>query len=272
ANHLKNNRSIFMKQIIATIFLVFFEIGFIKSQDIPILEPVLGFELDFNNESVSKFQSDAAFKDCRELFKKIDREGRSGTNDYTLEEQKILFYCDETKDNIWQIEGSGCSWYCGGGPKEVSASSYLKSQGTNSYDPKNAHDLNYKNAWIEGVDGYGIGEYLLYTFEGASPRINEIIVINGYVKSKAAWENNSRVKKLKVYIDNKPYAILSLKDMRCSQSFKIEPIGNSNRTDIDALKMKPDWTLKFEILEVYEGLKYDDVAISEIYFSGLDVH
>ena len=30
--------------------------------------------------------------------------------------------------------------------------------------------------------------------------------------------------------------------------------------------------MKFEILDVYKGLKYDDVAISEIYFDGLDVH
>lgn len=38
------------------------------------------------------------------------------------------------------------------------------------------------------------------------------------------------------------------------------------------LKAKPDWTLKFEILDIYKGLKYDDVVISEIYFDGLDVH
>lgn len=156
--------------------------------------------------------------------------------------------------------------------KEVSASSFLKSQGTNNYEPKNAHDLNYKNVWVEGVNGYGIGEYLLYTFGGASPRINEIIVVNGYVKSKTAWENNSRVKMLKLYIDDKPYAILNLKDIRGSQSFKIEPIGNSDRENWDVLKTKPDWTLKFEILDVYNGLKYDDVVISEIYFDGLDVH
>jgi len=132
--------------------------------------------------------------------------------------------------------------------------------------------LNYKNAWVEGADGYGIGEYLLYTFGGASPRINEIIVVNGYVKNKTAWENNSRVKKLKVYIDDKPYAILNLKDIIGSQSYKVEPIGNSDRKDWNVLKTKPDWTLKFEILDVYKGLKYDDVVISEIYFDGLDVH
>jgi len=30
--------------------------------------------------------------------------------------------------------------------------------------------------------------------------------------------------------------------------------------------------MKFEILEVFKGDKYDDTAISEIYFDGIDVH
>lgn len=32
------------------------------------------------------------------------------------------------------------------------------------------------------------------------------------------------------------------------------------------------WTLKFEMLEVYPGKKYDDTVISEIYFDGIDVY
>jgi len=34
----------------------------------------------------------------------------------------------------------------------------------------------------------------------------------------------------------------------------------------------PWWTMKFEIIEVYKGTKYDDTAITEIYFDGIDVH
>ena len=118
----------------------------------------------------------------------------------------------------------------------------------------------------------GLENIFYIRLEERPPRINEIIVVNGYVKNKTAWENNSRVKKLKVYIDDKPYAILNLKDIIGSQSYKVEPIGNSDRKDWNVLKTKPDWTLKFEILDVYKGLKYDDVVISEIYFDGLDVH
>ena len=34
----------------------------------------------------------------------------------------------------------------------------------------------------------------------------------------------------------------------------------------------PDWKLRFEILEVYPGSKFEDIAISELYFDGIDVH
>ncbi|MDH5609390.1 MAG: hypothetical protein OEY56_07920, partial [Cyclobacteriaceae bacterium] len=210
------------------------------------------------------------FDKNQEIGIKVMEKLGNGTKyeDLTQEEKDALSTVDETMETYWDIIGGGCSWYCGGGPKEVTASSYLQSQGENTYDPINAHDLNYKNAWVEGVEGYGIGEYLLYTFAGASPRITEINVVNGYVKSKSAWENNSRVKKLKVYIDNKPFVILNLKDIRGVQSFKFEPIGNGWEVGKD----ESDWIMKFEILEVYKGLKYDDVAISEIYFDGIDVH
>jgi hypothetical protein len=30
-----------------------------------------------------------------------------------------------------------------------------------------------------------------------------------------------------------------------------------------------NWTLKFEIMEIYEAEKYDDVVISEIFFDGI---
>ncbi len=192
-------------------------------------------------------------------------------DDLSAAEKKAIEHGDETK-GYWETVGSACSWYCGGSVKNITASSFLKSQGTSTYTPKNAHDFSYKNAWVEGVDGYGIGEYLLYSFPGPSPRINQIIVVNGYVKSPSAYKNNSRVKKLKVYMDDEPYAILNLKDIRSAQHFDIGPLPTKERQDWEVMKDKPDWTLKFEILDVYKGDKYDDTVISEIYFDGLDVH
>lgn len=254
-----------MKQIFIIGLIFISQLGYSQIKE---MYPTSIERLDFSVEGEKEFNKNLEI--CKNIWDKMSKGVKY--EDLSQQEKDALSKVDETKADYWDILGEGCSWYCDGGPKEVTASSYLKSQGDNNYKPENAHDFNYKCAWIEGVDGCGIGEYLLYTFGGAAPRITEIIVVNGYVKNKSAWENNSRVKKLKVYIDDKPYAILNLKDIRSSQTFEVEPIGNAERDNMDELIAKPDWTLKFEILDVYKGRKYDDVAISEIYFDGLDVH
>lgn len=188
------------------------------------------------------------------------------------DEQRLYdeYLRDESLQGYWAVEGPGCSWYCGGGPESVTASSELKSQGSNTYEAHNAHDLDFKNAWAEGARGPGIGEYVTYTFNPGSPRITEIIVANGYVKSERAYSDNNRVKKLKVYLNGKPLATLNLEDSRSTQHFPFPPIGND--PEVSRLSTLPSWTLKFEIMEVYKGAKYDDTVISEIYFDGIDVH
>ncbi|MEP4531488.1 MAG: hypothetical protein ABJ004_00270 [Cyclobacteriaceae bacterium] len=242
------------------------------AQKIPQLEPTsVGRTLDFSEDFVSRFNSPEAFEECEKVYNKMNADGRTWEQ-LTESELEIMKYCDEIKEDVWDIVGGGCSWYCGGGPKSVTASSYLTSQGTNNYEPSNAHDLNYQNAWVEGVDGYGIGEFLTYEFAPESPRITEIIIVNGYVKSQNSWSSNSRVKKLRVYCNDEPIADLNLKDVRAEQRFKIQPIGNSQRTDFDLLKQQKPWALKFEILAVYEGTRYSDTVVSEIYFDGIDVH
>ena len=47
--------------------------------------------------------------------------------------------------------------------------------------------LTTKMLGVEGVAGYGIGEYLVYKFHKNTPEINTIIIVNGYVKSNSAW-------------------------------------------------------------------------------------
>ncbi|MDH5380827.1 MAG: hypothetical protein OEW75_08245 [Cyclobacteriaceae bacterium] len=183
----------------------------------------------------------------------------------------LLEEIPETSESYWETVGGGCSWYCGGGPKMISSSSFLESQGTNNYKASNIHDFSLKSAWIEGGSGYGIGEFIDYKFSAASPRITEIKVVNGYVKNQITYTNNSRVKRLKVLVNGKPYAFLNLKDTRSIQIFNINPLG-SDPNNSDNLLDNPDWVMRFEILEVYKGDKYKDTAITEIFFDGIDVH
>jgi len=254
---------------IAFAFIIFFK--FAQGQNIKVLESTIGTELNFTPELIAKFNSIEALDNCEKVWTKLDAEGRNYKT-LTKEEKDIVKYCHETREDVWDVIGGGCSWYCGGGQDTLSASSELKQFKGISYLAKNIHDLNYKTAWIEGVSGYGIGEYVTYHFPPDNPRITELIIVNGYIKSDSTWKKNSRVKTLKMYIDNKPYAILNLKDIKNEQHFKFEPLGYSEREDWDKLHTMPWWTIKFEILDVYKGDKYDDTAITEIYFDGIDVH
>jgi hypothetical protein len=226
--------------------------------------------LDLSQAAEARFEAIESAGMAAQL--KLD--GGTAKSDLTAEElkalkqwEKQLYYKDS---GYWDILGGGCSWYCGGGADTIIASSTLKPQGNISYDARHAEDLSYKTVWVEGVPGYGIGEYLLYKFRPATPSITEIIVVNGYVKNEKAYRENSRVKKLKVYLNDQPYAVLNLDDKRSSQHFKIPtPLGRE-RNDKSPLALP--WSLKFQIAEVYKGTKYDDTVITEIYFDGTDVH
>lgn len=236
------------------------------AQTLKVLNPTLGYLVDKSAEGERKFLREQA--QCELVGKKVSR---VGYQKLTEQEKKLYNNCPED-EGYWEILGGGCSWYCGGGQDTASASSSLKASKGVSYSASKSHDLDYKTAWIEGVPGYGIGESLTYHFPPENPRITKIIIVNGYVKSKEAWTDNSRVKKLKMYINNKPFAILNLADTRREQSFDFKPIGNGDRKNSDKFRLKPRWTMRFEILEVYKGRKYDDTVITEIYFDGIDVH
>ena len=161
-----------------------------------------------------------------------------------------------------------CSWYCGGEVQRVTASSHLKAQGRFNYLPKNAHDFNHESVWAEGAEGQGIGEWLEYEFAGACPRVTAVKILPGHVKTKAAWEANSRPKYIKMYYLGKPLCILDLQDVRGMQYFDLEKFGPLGYHNPD----KPTWRLRFEIVDVYPGTKYQDTVISELMFDGIDVH
>lgn len=227
------------------------------------LQPASVIPLDFSEAAQAKWTK----RD--NLIKQIDA-GTKSWDRLSQSEKQLLTECPDIYENIWDVLGGGDSWYNLGGPRKVKASSTLANQGAVNYKAENAHDHDYKNVWVEGVPGYGIGEYLEYSFPQYGPRITSIKIVNGYVKSTSAYQNNSRVKKLKMYVKGKPYAILNLRDEIATQTFEVEPIGTTYPENFDG-EDGILWPIRFEILDVYKGIKYDDVVISEIYFDGIDV-
>lgn len=164
----------------------------------------------------------------------------------------------------------GCSWYCAGKVGSIKASSFLHSDDSSrTYLPQKSHDFDYKTAWVEGESGYGIGEWISYTFDysetpdlGEGLGVNKLLIANGYKKSRGLWEANSRIKKMKMYVNGKPYALVDLLD-----SFEIQTV------DFDTIKFgKEPIELRFEILEVYKGTKYKDTALSLLMFDGVGGH
>lgn len=184
---------------------------------------------------------------------------------------------EDSESIIWSTDPMGCSWYCGAYHFQTVSSSLSNTQ-KNSYDAGAIFDSDVRTAWVEGAKGYGIGEYIEVHFPISYAQATHCYIINGYNKNERTWKNNSRVKTMNLYLDDKLIATVNLKDTRDEQGFQLpDTIPNSSDTtsfktmEFDGTKYKVS-TLKFLITDVYRGDKYDDTAISELYFDGVGVH
>jgi hypothetical protein len=152
-----------------------------------------------------------------------------------------------------------------GTPYNIKSTSNMSPKGKISYSPNNVFDFNVNTGWSpDDSKGNGVGEQIEATITPSSHNLvlDGLIIFHGYFKGDGdLYEANSRVKKLKLYYDNKPHAILEFEDFNYPQSFYFsEPIELPGGFFENKFK--------FEILDVYSGNKYDDLVISEILFSG----
>ncbi len=136
----------------------------------------------------------------------------------------------------------------------------------------NLNDYNFNTAWVEGAIGDGIGEFVEYefpeNFDYASPYSfhGECIIFNGYCKTYKTWSENSRVKQLQAYFNDEPICMIELNDIWLEQSFDISKffINKRGQKFLNAsFEIKEGDKLKFEIVDIYQGKKYQDVAITE---------
>lgn len=147
---------------------------------------------------------------------------------------------------------------------EPKCSNSLQSTLNNSYKVENIHDINLSTAWVVGKDNYGIGEYVSFElpYGGNIEQYNGCFVLfNGYCKSLNTWKNNSRVKLLGFYYNDKLMCNIEILDIWHLQYFDMSFYVKSNRYDNGNLKDGD--VFKFVILDVYKGDKYREVAISE---------
>lgn len=226
-----------------------------SAQHLPVIKP----EIRGSNEYTKAGQ--ATWQRALDQYAAIN----SGSLEYTSlsDRDKEMIDSLEMGDGP-MTDGVGCSWYCGGGPYKITSSAWLKNQGKITYLPDNVHDFNQFTAWVPDRSDGPIGKKINFHFEPFAPRVNEIIIWNGYIKDADLWKANARVAKFRLIINGKPVAILELEDLNHTQAFKIAPVQSTDSTK--------DLVLTLEIAAIYKGTKYDDVAVSEINFNGLDVH
>jgi hypothetical protein len=152
--------------------------------------------------------------------------------------------------DMWTMPGQMCD---GPSSESVKASTTLSPQGKFKYLAKYVCDDDPTTAWVEGNPDCGIGEFL--EFKDWYIMNNTITILNGYQFSKAVWESNSRVKSFKVSLNGKDICVLELADVMGAQTFVMPEKWQSGN-------------FKFTILEVYQGTKYKDTAISGIFTCG----
>ncbi|HEY1869483.1 MAG TPA: hypothetical protein VGG71_00425, partial [Chitinophagaceae bacterium] len=161
----------------------------------------------------------------------------------------------------------------------VLASSTKAPEGNLSYSIKNIQDNNLNTAWVFESNEISNDCYFEFDFKfpvnasyaGAYQFQGICNVFNGYCKSLKTWAENARVKRLLVYYNDKPICYVNLLDTWHFQEFDISKFFRNNRDkkNLNAkYEIRNGDKLKFKVIEIYKGTKFNDVAISEFLCEG----
>jgi hypothetical protein len=152
-----------------------------------------------------------------------------------------------------QFIGRGERWSMLHSNYRVKASSTLKPQGENHYQAENLRDLWGGNAWSEGVEGPGIGEWLELVPAEAKP-LRSLRITPGYVKHdhEGLFTANARPARVRVELNGKHRFEASIPDK--PEEFHIPVTGFT----------EPARKIRLTVLGVYPGEKYEDLCVSTI--------
>ena len=122
-----------------------------------------------------------------------------------------------------------------------------------SYEPSQALDGDLDTAWVEGVKGPGISEYIQCDF-GREVTLRKVTITPGYFKSTDIWQRNNRLAQATLSFSNKTSREVGFDDAMEQQS-------------VDTGGVKTRW-VRLTINDIYPGNRPEgsDTAISEITF------
>jgi len=131
----------------------------------------------------------------------------------------------------------------------ATASSFRPADGTATYDPTKAIDGKPSTAWVEGVDGPGVGEWIRFDFD-REINLHRIVIEPGYFKSPQLWAKNNRPAVLTAQFSDGSSRQLAIANRMEDQK-------------LDAGPVRTRW-VRFVIQSVYTS--DSDTSISEVRF------
>jgi hypothetical protein len=178
--------------------------------------------------------------------------------------------CAEKADENYGLYDCGPVWSMSVSEMSVKTTSFLK-----NYKANNILDQLINTAWISDSINV-IGQKIVINCIDAEicseenpDYINQITFLNGYSKNKISWKEYGRVKKVRMYINGAFYTDIELNDYFGFQNVALKKI-NFLKSKYYQKNRKMIFT--FEILEIYKGSKYQNVAIASIDFDGNSVN
>jgi len=126
------------------------------------------------------------------------------------------------------------------------ASSVLTPQGTRTYSPLNALG-GRDTAWVAGVPGDGVGEWLNIGFDGTAC-FRTLVVRNGYGRNAASFKGNNRVRRMRITTADGLSFVATMPDS-----------NKEHRVPLPRV-VKTPW-VRMTILEVYRGRRWRDTAV-----------
>lgn len=135
----------------------------------------------------------------------------------------------------------------------VSASSSLDGYASNL-----TIDGKLETAWLEGIKGNGIGEWIMYSSE-SEQTVSSITIYNGYLKNDKVYINNGRIKKFSLEFSDGEIITKDISKVNFSDA--------KNGYTVELENPKVTTFVKLTILDAFQGSYYTDTGISEIDFN-----
>lgn len=149
-------------------------------------------------------------------------------------------------------------------PRSITASSFLR-DGWNRFDenylPPYAADDDAATAWVEGVDGQGVGESLLWL----GPQLREsgswsVWIRNGFQKSVKLHAANSRPRRIR--LEPVTHTELGVSPAGAARELELADVLGWQEVTLTPDKRVAGFRLT--VLSVYPGTKYQDTCVSDV--------